>query len=80
MKYYYCNKPSHLQAECRKKWADKNNGVVKPKKEFSNQAEVELELFVAIEEVCNEAQASSSHDNSWILDSGASRHMTSHKE
>ena len=41
--------------------------------------EAELEMFAAIEEVCSSAQVPHV-DDSWILDSGASRHMTSKKD
>ncbi|MCO5583452.1 hypothetical protein L7F22_037363 [Adiantum nelumboides] len=80
MKCYYCNKPGHLQADYCKKKADEEKGVGNFKRKSSNQAEVELELFVTIKENCNKAHALASHDSSWILDSSASRHITSHKE
>ena len=80
MKCFYCGKPGHIQNECRKRMADEKNGTLKPnKRESANNADVELELFVAVE-VCAEAQSTTAFDESWIIDSGASRHMTNHKE
>lgn len=80
MKFYSCHKLGNLQVECCKKKVDENNGALKSKKETSNQVVVELELFATIQEVYNEAQESSSHDSSWILNNGAPLHMTNHKE
>lgn len=79
---FYCDKKGHAVKDCRKKKADEKNGTVKPswkEKESANKAETELDLWAAIEELCSSAQAPLD-DGSWILDSGASRHMTSKKE
>ena len=85
MKCFYCKKAGHIQSECRKKAADEKNGVVKSsttttKKESSNNAQAELELWVAIEELCAKAVHSNGADDHWIIDSGATRHITSHKD
>ena len=77
IKCFYCNKSRHKQNECRKKLADEKYGV---KRESGNSAhEVPIELFVALEEICTKAVQVLA-DDSWIIDSGASRHMTSRKD
>lgn len=79
---YYCDKKGHTVKDCRKKQADEKSGNVKTSwkgKESVNNVETEYELFAAIEEVCSSAQVPHV-DDSWILDSGASRHMTSKKD
>ena len=85
MKCFYCKKAGHIQSQCRKKSADEKNGVVKPsttitKKESSNNAQAKLELWVAIEKLCAKVVHSNGADDHWIIDSGATRHMTSHKD
>ena len=81
-KCHYCGKSGHMAKECRKKEKDEKDGTSRSSskgKDAVNMSEAELELFIAIEEVCSSAQASKS-DDSWVLDSGATRHMTSKKE
>ena len=71
---YYCNKKGHAVKDCRKKQADEKNGTVKSSwkgKESANNAEADLELWVAIEEVYSSAHTPTVSE-SWILDSGAS--------
>ena len=73
---FYCNKSRHKQNKCSKKLANENNGV---KRESGNNAqEVLIELFIAIEEICMKAIQVLA-DNLWIIDSGASCHMTNFK-
>ena len=47
-------------------------------KDTTKTTKVELELFMAIEEECSSTQEIST-THSWVLDSGASYHMT-HKK
>jgi hypothetical protein len=76
MKCFYCGKKGHMAKECRKKQSDAKNGTLK-KPESANAANTtEVELFIAVEESCSMA----THDDAWIIDSGASRHMTSHND
>ena len=78
---FYCKKKGHTIAECRTKKEDEKNGNLKPYnkgKQTANTAEAELDLFVVIEEVCSSMEEVS-HNSSWVLDSGASRHMTGEK-
>lgn len=77
---FHCKKKGHKIQDCRIKKAEEKNGTSKGSKanESANTAQTELELFVAIEELCSSTHESTS-DCSWVLDSGASRHMTSEK-
>lgn len=78
---FYCKKKGHTIAECRTKKEDEKNGNLKPYnkgKQIANTAEAELDLFVVIEEVCSSMEEVS-HNSSWVLDSGASCHMTGEK-
>lgn len=88
MKCFYCNKKGHLAKECRKKQADIKNGTLKSG-ETTNAAKIatveapklpKIDLFIAIEEETQESAHVSTHDESWIIDSGATRHMTCRKD
>ena len=62
--------------------ADEKNGSSKTswkEPESANNVIDELELWVATEEVCSSVDTQVV-DDSWILDSGASRHMTSNRD
>lgn len=70
---FYCKKPGHIQRECRKKKFDdkrrkKYNSNHKYKTNSPN-----FEALAVLED-------NDQHDDSWILDSGATRHMTAHKD
>lgn len=78
---YYCNKKGHAVRDCRKRIQDEKSGTLKPNwrnKESANVAETEPHLFTVTEESCSAAHVD--QKNTWVLDSGASRHMTSKKE
>ena len=71
---YYYDKKGHAMKDCHKMQADEKNGTIRSSwkgKESANNAEADLELWVAIEEVCSSAHTPTA-DKSWILDSGAS--------
>ena len=77
---FYYDKKGHPIKDCQKKQADEKNDTLKASwkgKESAHNAKAEVELWVSIEEVCSLSQDPSA--DSWILDSGASRHMTSNK-
>jgi hypothetical protein len=76
VKCFYCGKKGHIAKECRKKQADAKNGTLKTGETANVAKTTEVELFIAVEESCSIA----THDSSWIIDSGASRHMTSHND
>ena len=79
---FYCDKKGHTIKDCRKKMADEKNGSSKTswkEPESANNVIDELELWVATEEVCSSVDTQVV-DDSWILDSGASRHMTSNRD
>ena len=65
-----------MAKECRKKQADAKKGTLKMPESANTPKTTEVELFIAMEESCSVA----THDDSWIIDSGASRHMTSHND
>ena len=76
MKFFYSGKKGHMAKECRKKQADAKNDTLK-KPESANVAKTtEVELFIVVEESCSMA----TQDDAWIIDSGASRHMTNHND
>ena len=81
-KCHYCNKSGHMIKDCRKKQQDEKNGTTQSSskgKESANTVETELELWIVIEEICSSTEVSTTND-SWLLDSGASRHMTRKKD
>lgn len=58
-----------LEEFCRwNEWASDNNAL-----------EVQVELFIALEEICTKV-VQVIVDEPWIIDSGALCHMTSHKD
>ncbi|KAK8662715.1 hypothetical protein V6N13_024606 [Hibiscus sabdariffa] len=85
---YYCGKPNHKKLECRNFKRDQKNGTIKcdqvdPKKEEENRTTVvaakEEEDWIFLfggNNYLNLAQ----DDCSWIVDSGASFHVTPHGE
>ena len=65
---HYCQKPGHYAKDCHKKKRDLRN-----KYGQANSAKTERDfLFVMA--------LTATPDDSWIIDSGASMHMTSHRE
>ena len=79
---FYSDKKGHTIKDCRKKMADEKNGSSQTswrEPESANNVIDELELWVATEEVCSSVDTQVV-DDSWILDSGASRHMTSNRD
>ncbi|KAH7434151.1 hypothetical protein KP509_06G003000 [Ceratopteris richardii] len=78
---FHCKKKGHKIQECCIKKAEEKSGSSKSGKgkEVANTAETELKLFVTVEEICSSAEDSAT-DGSWLLDSGASRHITSRKD
>lgn len=81
-KCHYCNKSGHMVKDCRKKQQDEKNGTTQSSskgKETANTIETKLELWIAIEEICSSTEVSTTND-SWLLDTGASHHMTRNKD
>lgn len=58
---FYCNKPGHIKAECRKRIRDEQKSGTRQAVAFA-------------------ATTSSSKSSEWIMDSGASRHLTSDRQ
>ena len=83
---FYCGKPNHIKSECRKYKKDLAAGKVANKNEqkcengAANVAECEEgEDYLVIED--DECYSVVRDDAmSWVVDSGASFHITSHKE
>ena len=79
---FYCDNKGHTIKDCWKKMADEKNEPINNswrKPESANNVVDELELWVATEEVCSSVDTQVK-DDLWILDSGASRHMTSNRD
>lgn len=83
---YYCGKPGHKKSECRNLKRDQKNGTVKPdqvdprKKEEQNTTAVAVKeesdvFFIGDDNYLNLTY----DDNIWIVDSGASFHITPHE-
>ena len=75
---HYCGKTGHWKSECFSFKKDRANGTLKPKKPENNDVAVvksDSELIVVgSDDVCY-----ASTDQDWIIDSGASFHVTPHK-
>lgn len=77
VKCFYCKKKGHTANECRVKKSDEaaknaNNGAQKAKAAFIAKCNVTKTAYAAA--------GTDSHRNEWYVDSGASSHMTPHKQ
>ena len=84
---YYCGKPGHRKSECRNLKRDQRNGIVKqdmidPRKmEEKSTTAVAVENKVDIFLIGDDNYLNIACDDStWIVDSGASFHVTPHGE
>jgi len=68
MKCFYYGKKGHIVKECRKKQANDKNGTLKKPKSTNVMKTTEVKLFIVMEESCSMV----THDDVWIIDSGAS--------
>ena len=75
---HYCNKTGHWKAECYEFKKDVANGTVKTKRDGNNVAVVNSSndlLVIGEKEIC----FVSTNNDDWVIDSGASFHVTPHK-
>lgn len=73
---FYCDKPGHIAAECRKKKADEQTASQRP----AMHGAIALTAFG--DEALDSVQAASTtsyQPTRWVLDTGASRHITGDK-
>jgi len=77
-KCYYCDKPGHIQKDCRKYKRDKN-GKDEDKNEENGTTTVVFDGDVAI--VCDDDCVNlTRQDTTWVADSAASYHVTSRRD
>ncbi|KAG8367017.1 hypothetical protein BUALT_Bualt16G0028600 [Buddleja alternifolia] len=78
-KCHYCGGPNHYERDCRNKKRDQNNGNNENKKDDKDTTAVATDGDVVI--ICDDACVSSScQETDWIIDSGASYHITPHRD
>ncbi|KAG8370951.1 hypothetical protein BUALT_Bualt13G0036600 [Buddleja alternifolia] len=78
-KCHYCGGPNHYERDCRKKKRDQKNGNNENKKDDKDTTAVATDGDVVI--ICDDACVSSScQETDWIIDSGASYHITPHRD
>ncbi|KAG8362914.1 hypothetical protein BUALT_BualtUnG0024500 [Buddleja alternifolia] len=78
-KCHYCGGPNHYERDCRKKKRDQKHGNNENKKDDKDTTAVATDGDVVI--ICDDACVSSScQETDWIIDSGASYHITPHRD
>ncbi|KAG8377494.1 hypothetical protein BUALT_Bualt08G0038700 [Buddleja alternifolia] len=78
-KCHYCGGPNHYERDCKKKKRDQKNGNNENKKDDKDTTAVATDGDVVI--ICDDACVSSScQETDWIIDSGASYHITPHRD
>ncbi|KAG8388967.1 hypothetical protein BUALT_Bualt02G0180300 [Buddleja alternifolia] len=78
-KCHYCGGPNHYERDCRKKKRDQKNGNNENKKDDKDTTAVATDGDVVI--ICDDACVSSScQETDWFIDSGASYHITPHRD
>ncbi|KAG8369441.1 hypothetical protein BUALT_Bualt14G0014000 [Buddleja alternifolia] len=78
-KCHYCGGPNHYERDCRKKKRDQKNGNNENKKDDKDTTAVATDGDVVI--IFDDAYVSSScQETDWIIDSGASYHITPHRD
>ncbi|KAG8387811.1 hypothetical protein BUALT_Bualt02G0059900 [Buddleja alternifolia] len=78
-KCHYCGGPNLYERDCRKKKRDQKNGNNENKKDDKDTTTVATDGDVVI--ICDDACVSSScQETDWIIDSGASYHITPHRD
>ncbi|KAG8376937.1 hypothetical protein BUALT_Bualt09G0116000 [Buddleja alternifolia] len=78
-KCHYCGGPNHYERDCRKKKRDQKNRNNENKKDDKDTTAVATDGDVVI--ICDDACVSSScQETDWIIDSGASYHITPHRD
>ena len=73
IKCFHCNRPGHMKKECRF-WKREQNEMKKNEKE-TNTVAAEGNITIVCDEGCVSLVA---QDSNWVIDSGASFHVTSH--
>ncbi|CAM8972007.1 unnamed protein product [Rhodiola kirilowii] len=77
---YYCGINGHYKSDCRFLKRDKKNGTVHEDKIKKEETTVVADGELYVHSQCDDNCLSTpSHDSDWIIDSGASYHITSHK-
>ncbi|KAG8383556.1 hypothetical protein BUALT_Bualt04G0025900 [Buddleja alternifolia] len=78
-KCHYCGGPNHYERDCKKKKRDQKNGNNENKKDDKDTTAMATDGDVVI--ICDDACVSSScQETDWIIDSGASYHITPHRD
>jgi len=81
---HYCNKPGHIKAECRKRKADQarrfgnnpNPSSTSAHSSAGRATDNQPQRVVALSATVSSNSPSSNKSKEWIIDSGASRHIT----
>ena len=73
--YYHCNEIGHMKKECRI-WKTEQNKVKKENKE-TNTISAKDDIMIVINDGC---VSLANQDSNWVIDSGASFHVTSHSD
>ena len=74
---HYCGGPNHYERDCRKKKRDQKSGTTDNKKNDSTTAACDGDIILACDDAC---VSLASQETDWIIDSGASYHITPYRE
>lgn len=79
---HYCSKKGHIARNCFKKRDDLKNNKEneKTKRKTDNDNSANLEAFLTLESNCSARILNANTSDVWLLDSGASKHMSFRRE
>ncbi|KAG6437371.1 hypothetical protein SASPL_102286 [Salvia splendens] len=76
-KYHYCGGPNHYERDCRKKKRDQTKGNNENAEKDTTAVATDGDVVVVCDDAC---VSSSCQQTDWIVDSGASYHITPYRD
>ena len=75
--FCYCGGPNHYERDCRRKKRDQKNGTNNDKKNDLITATCDGDVIIVYDDSCDSPTC---QQTDWVIDSGASYHITPHRE